>query len=174
MLIQAGGGGGGNPTAWVCSTGGAVHGTLMAIIRYGGAAALEELRATAAAGSFSELETMLAAIQHARGVSAEALDGATAAGGSDSGSTSGSRSSGAAAAAGAASQPAAAGLRMVSACCAACGASDAPLMCAGCQGARYCGAECQKRDWRAHKAACTQRQQQQKTAAAGAAAAAGG
>ena len=43
--------------------------------------------------------------------------------------------------------------------CAACGAADAPLLCGGCRGARYCGVECQRRDWRAHKAACRQRPQ---------------
>ena len=44
--------------------------------------------------------------------------------------------------------------------CAACGAADATLRCGGCRAARYCDAECQKRDWRAHKAACRQRQQE--------------
>ena len=45
--------------------------------------------------------------------------------------------------------------------CAACGAADAPLRCGACKGARYCGPECQRRDWRAHKAACRQQQHQQ-------------
>ena len=40
--------------------------------------------------------------------------------------------------------------------CAACGAAGARLKCGGCRRAHYCDAACQKRDWRAHKAACKQ------------------
>lgn len=44
-------------------------------------------------------------------------------------------------------------------CCAACATpSSQPgvtlKLCTGCRGVRYCGAECQKAHWRAHKAAC--------------------
>ena len=50
--------------------------------------------------------------------------------------------------------------------CAACGAAGAALVCSGCRGVRYCGAECQKRDWGAHKAACRARRQRQQEGAA--------
>ena len=44
------------------------------------------------------------------------------------------------------------------ACTTADGPSEASMrrgrQCSGCRLARYCGAACQKADWRAHKAAC--------------------
>ena len=44
-------------------------------------------------------------------------------------------------------------------CCNVCGASGGDLqMCAGCRSAIYCGRDCQKADWRAHKAACRRAQ----------------
>ena len=45
--------------------------------------------------------------------------------------------------------------------CAACGATGQGLSrCAGCRAVRYCGPECQRSDWRRHKASCRAAQQQ--------------
>jgi hypothetical protein len=39
--------------------------------------------------------------------------------------------------------------------CAACGQPDVQMLkCSRCKAAFYCGAACQKRHWREHKAAC--------------------
>lgn len=38
--------------------------------------------------------------------------------------------------------------------CTCCGAGDARFLCSMCKRARYCDAECQKKDWTAHKAVC--------------------
>jgi ankyrin repeat protein len=38
--------------------------------------------------------------------------------------------------------------------CAHCGAPDAPNFCSGCRAVRYCGAACQRADWREHKPRC--------------------
>ncbi|KAJ6520705.1 hypothetical protein DFH09DRAFT_1287438 [Mycena vulgaris] len=38
-------------------------------------------------------------------------------------------------------------------CDAGCG-KEADSRCSGCQSARYCGAECQRRDWKTHKKVC--------------------
>ena len=47
--------------------------------------------------------------------------------------------------------------------CAVCGASSGELLlCSGCHGVRYCGRDCQKADWRAHKAACRRVQDEQR------------
>ncbi|KAL1743201.1 hypothetical protein HDZ31DRAFT_75014 [Schizophyllum fasciatum] len=40
--------------------------------------------------------------------------------------------------------------------CNACGKKDNLRMCARCKKVKYCGGECQKRDWRTHKAHCKQ------------------
>ena len=140
--LRSGGGGSnsgfGNPgvATWVKTAGKNAHEALLAIAQSGGAAALEELRSAAA--PFPAVLRALEAVVVEEGSAAAAASTAAAAAASSPSS--------AAAAAGEAAPPA----------CAACGAAAAPLRCGGCRRARYCGAECQKRDWRAHKAACKQ------------------
>ena len=106
----------------------AARDALPLVARAGGAAALREMRATAA--PFKEVLRVLETVVVEEGS--------------------------AAAAAPASSSPAGTAPAVPGTACAACGASGARLTCGGCRGVRYCGAECQKRDWRAHKAACKQ------------------
>ena len=150
-----GGGGGGNQeAAFMLRAADAVRDTLLQVARAGGAEALEELcAAEAVAGPFEEVARVLeeaAEEGEAREPGAAAAEAA------------------AALAAPAPAKPEApAGPEATARACAACGAAGAPLTCAGCRGARYCGAECQRRDWRAHKAACKQRRQEMAAAEGG-------
>ncbi|KAL1582940.1 hypothetical protein WHR41_08183 [Cladosporium halotolerans] len=38
--------------------------------------------------------------------------------------------------------------------CAGCGKAEGLRVCGGCGGRKYCGRECQRRDWRGHKGSC--------------------
>ena len=146
--------------------------TLLLVVRPGGARALQGLRAAATAGGFEEVLRVLAAGEAGQApTQAAAPPGPLAAAGAPAAAPERSVQAGAPAGAAAAAAPPQTGAAAPAAsarpeavagargACAACGAADAPLMCAGCRGARYCGRECQKRDWRAHKAACKQRRQ---------------
>ena len=167
-----GGGGGGSGTdgrseaAWMEDAAATAQRAMVQVVRVGGAAALEELRAAATAGSFKEVLRVLGAVEEEAVQQpwrpAAAPTGAPAAAPTPLAAPERVPQAGAPAA-----EPAVAdapprrkaGAGAARGACAACGAADAPLMCAGCRGARYCGLECQKRDWRAHKAACKQRRQ---------------
>ena len=117
-------------------------GLLSQMRRCGGAGALEALR-SAAAASFPEVARALGAPEAAATSSKTAA--AAPAGATEAGP-----------------------VTTVARVCAACGAADAPLTCGACRDAHYCSAACQKRDWRAHKAACKQRQREMSTGAAAA------
>ena len=121
----------------------AAHLALLTLTNLGREETIAELHAAAAAGSFPEVARVL-------GVPETAVAPASAA---------------------SASAAAEAGPSTMERACGACGAVDPPLRCSACRGARYCSAECQKRDWRAHKAACKQRQREMMSAATPSAAA---
>ena len=129
--------------------GDAVRLALLQLARAGGAGALEELRSAAAAGSFKEVTRALDA-------AAEAEEDALPSAVMDSLLLVAPRAPAPAAPAAAKPEREAAAAAETAVACAACGAAGAPLMCGACRGVRYCGPECQKRDWRAHKAACKQ------------------
>ena len=152
----SGGGGGGHDSQtrlWVRKTGEAARDALLWLVRAcGGAAALEQLRTAAA--HFKEVLRVLDTA--AEGGAVLMADGQPITPASAASPVSAAPA--AAAAAAAASAPSAPDI--VATACAACGAANAALKCGGCLGARYCGADCQKRDWPAHKAACKQRRQQ--------------
>ena len=143
-------GGGDSEAAWLRRAAASARRALRQLVRLDGAVTVGQLRSAAAAAGRQEILRALdgdddADEDEARGQAAAATANAAAPAGSGS---------------------------MARTACAACGAADAPLRCSACRGARYCGAECQKRDWRAHKAACKQRRQEM-AAAAGAAPAGG-
>ena len=156
---RRGGGSGddGSKAAWVSRAGEAAKQALLVLARCGGAAVLEELRAAATAGSFQAVLCALNGGDKEEVGEEEARGQAAAAAAAPAGTAAPRATVAATASVAASAGPEAA----ATTACAACSAADAPLMCAGCRGARYCGPECQKRDWRVHKAACKQRRQQQ-------------
>ena len=162
---DGGGGGGGDSAAvWMRRAGDTAQQALLVIAR---SRSLEALRTAAAGRSFKEVARVLAAAgeEQAQEQAATAVASTSA--------------PAAAAVVAAAAVPASAapeapvGSKAAARACSACGAAGAPLTCGGCRDARYCGAECQRRDWRAHKATCKQQRRQQMAKAAAAAARAG-
>ena len=147
---------------WARIAGLAVEDVLQQLARAvgGSGAGLEALR-SAAAASFPEVSRVLEAAageEQGRGPAAAAVTSSSAAAVAVAAALAAAP---AAAATTAAAPEAPSGAEAAARACVACGAADAPLKCGGCRVARYCGAECQKRDWRAHKAACKQQQHQQ-------------
>ena len=150
---DGGGGGGDDQAEWgPCSGDRVAWEMLVALAGCIGAAALADLRAAAAAGSFEEVALVLDAIEAVKADEQQQEAPGRAAAPISAGAAVG----------------AVVGDPGTARACAACGAAGAPLMCSGCLAASYCGAECQRRDWRAHKAACKQRQQEMAAAAAAA------
>ena len=159
----SGGDGGGQAAAWVRKGGKAVEQTLLQAARAGGARALEELRVAATAGSFTEVLRVLGAVEEE--AVQQPWSPAAAPGGAPSAAPTPSAAperAPQAAAAALAAEPAVADAPprreagAARAACAAGGAANAPLKCGACGAVRYCGAECQRRDWGAHKTACKQ------------------
>ena len=140
------------------------HDTLLQLARARDSGALKELRAaTAVAGPLPEVARVLAEVEASGQGVAEPGSAAT---GSPARVAAAAAAPAAVAAAAMAAAVAPAPTAAPARVCAACGAAGAALVCSGCRGVRYCGAECQKRDWGAHKAACRlQRQRQQEGAA---------
>ena len=135
----------------------------------GDAGALEALR-SAAAASFPEVARVLDSLEGAEEGEAGAAPAiaALALPAADPASPAMAAAAAASAGVGVEASPVTTAARV----CAACGSADPPLMCGGCRGAPYCSAACQKRDWRAHKAACKQRRGEMMSTGAAAASAA--